>query len=134
MARQDNLLQAMYGTKRCTQTPQHTNTLLAPRGLRPGDRTLLLRGTSDISLRSSDGVECAGLAPGVCESWVFVIRYHTFQHFVKMEHDYQRKPNCFTPLLFLTTRGITQEPKRRPERAASPGIFISRPSERLPEG
>lgn len=46
-----------------------------------------------------------------------------------MEHDYQRKPNRFSLLLVLTTRGIGQEAKRRrPERAAShipPGIFIS---------
>lgn len=65
----------------------------------------------------------------MCEGWVFVIQNPVFQHFIKMEHDYQRKPNRFSLLLVLTTRGIGQEPKRRrPERAAShipPGIFIS---------
>lgn len=65
----------------------------------------------------------------MCEGWVFVTQYPEFQHFIKMEHDYQRKPNRFSLLLVLTTRGIGQEPKRRrPEQAAShipPGIFIS---------
>lgn len=46
-------------------TPQHSNTLLAPRGLRPGIRALLLRGTSDFSLRSSDGGVVLELLP-VC--------------------------------------------------------------------
>lgn len=65
----------------------------------------------------------------MCEGWVFVTQYPEFQHFIKMEHDYQRKLSHFSLLLVLTTRGIGQEPKRRrPEQAAShipPGIFIS---------